>query len=350
MKRTWYRFEEVRAQADQAGVAKVYIYGDIGRYFPDDDAVTARQFVADLNALPASTQAIEVHLNSLGGDVDQGQTIATALNDQKARGRRVTTIVDGIAASAATLPFMSGESRRLADNALLFLHNPHAATIGNAEVHRKTAEDLDVIRGAMLACYRWGVTPEQLADDALIAMLDAETWLEPARAVELGFATEILTGATMAAAAQIEPGRAFAKLTIPPRYQPRVAAFLRPMPSAAAALDVIRACQDARAPELAEGLIAAGATLDQVKAQTLRAKTIRGLCSLGKVDVLADGYIASQMPLEHVRAHLTTITAMLDCVEIDGSLLPDSDAPARPRGVRISPVDVYARRNATTKE
>src|SRR5262245_51437251 len=97
MKREWYR---IKAAAD---VAHLSIFDEIGRSFFNDDAVTARQFIAELEALPESVRTIVVHINSGGGDVFDAVAIANALRQQaQAKNRAVHTVVEGLAASAAS--------------------------------------------------------------------------------------------------------------------------------------------------------------------------------------------------------------------------------------------------------
>jgi hypothetical protein len=82
-------------------------------------------------------------------------------------------------------------------------------------------------------------------------------------------------------------------------------------------------------------------------AAAARAKEIRDLCVMAKLPELADGYIAGGISSDDIRAHLTTITARLDHVEIDASLSPDGSP--KPKS-SLNPQAIYAARNTPSKE
>lgn len=345
--RKWYRFE---AQADGMS-ADLYIYGDIGQSYWDDDCVSAKQFMADLAALPAAVTALAVHVNSLGGDVFEGVAIANALRTWGAvQGRSVTTTVDGIAASVASIVIQAGQVIQIADNGLVMVHNPWGFVIGNAAEMRRVADALDVVRGTLITTYQWH---SSLSEAELIALMDAETWMDADDAIAKGFATEKVEG--LKVAARLDP-RAMQKLAVPAPFRDRVAALVTPEPPApvaASASDVLRLCREGEVLDLAEGLIAAGATLDGARAAVGEAKTARAaaaaraaeitaLCASAKLPELAEGYIAGAMTPASIRAHLTTLTAKLDRIEIDGGLDPSHGSRPKPR---IDPAAVYASRN-----
>lgn len=349
--RKWYRFA---AQADGLAV-DLYIYGDIGASYWDDNAVTAKQFMADLAALPPAVVSLFVHVNSLGGDVFEAVGIANALRTWGAvPGRSVTTTVDGIAASAGSVVIMAGQTIQIADNALVMVHNPWGIVMGNAAEMRRTADALDVVRGTLVTTYQWH---SALSEEELIALMDAETWMDADMAIANGFATEKVAG--LKVAARLDP-RAAAKLTIPAPFQNRVADLLESAPTppvAASAADVLRLCREGEVLNLAEGLIAAGATLDAVQAAIGEAKTARAaeaaraaeitaLCAKAKLPELAEGYIAGAMTSAAIKAHLVTLTAKLDRIEIDGGLDPSHGAKPK---ARIDVAAVYATRNGLAK-
>lgn len=353
--RQWYR---ISAKADQPN-AELHIYGPIGRSFWDDDAVSAKQFIDDLHALPKSTSALTLRINSLGGDVFDGIAIANALRAwlQAETGRTIETVVEGIAASAATLPAMAGTTRRIGDNALFMVHNPWTIEIGNAATMRKTAETLDAIRDGIVATYQWH---SQLSAEELVALLDAETWMSADQAVENGFATEKVEG--LAVAASID-SRAAAKLAIPAQFKARVDALLanaepptRPeQKTAAPPADVLRACREADCLDLAEDFIVKGTALADVQAgiatakeqrqqSAARAQAITAACASAKCPDLAAGYIKGAMSLDDVKAHLVIITAGMDKAEIDAHLNPDDKTrSSSPAAFKVA--DIYAARN-----
>lgn len=362
MTRTWFR---VDAKAEDPTVVDISIIDFIGDWLDDywGFGVTAKAFVEELAKLPDAVKTIRLHVNSPGGDVFAAVNIANALRDQRAsKGRAIAVFIDGLAASSASVVIMAGDTIAIGDNALVMIHNPWTITLGEAADLRKSADSLDKIRETIIATYRW---QSPLSDEVLGELMDAETWMDADEAIANGFATEKVEG--LKAAAALDP-RALAKLSVPEKYRARaealVAAPAPPEPPApeppapASATEVLRLCREGDCLDLAEGLLAANATLDQVLARVsaerqaraaaaARATQIRALCDKVKLPELADGYIAGAMTLDAIRAHLTVLTAKLDRIEIDGSLLPDQGAAVK---TRIDVLAIYAGRNRLTKK
>lgn len=347
--RQWFRFEN---KADNPAVAEIHIIDYIGGWIEDwlernygyDEGVTARKFVEQLAALPESVNAIHVHINSPGGDVQGGVNIANALREQASKGRTVETFVDGIAASIASVIAMAGSKVHMADNALMMIHCPWSWAIGNAAEMRKQADVLDTVEGQIINTYKWHT---DLSDEELSALLLAETWMNADEAIAKGFATDKIEG--LKAAASINP-KALGALKVPDQYKDRVAGFIAkpeqpaPAPQPAAAADILRLCTEAQLDlQFANALISAkvadadlpariAAEKDaRAKAQQ-RAEGITAACKLANVPDLADGYIKGSMSLDAVKAHLVTIKAHLDKVEIDGHLDPNEGAPNHSAG------------------
>jgi ATP-dependent protease ClpP protease subunit len=358
--RNWYRVDA--AAAGKKDVADIYIYDEIGKSFWNDDALTASKFIADLKALPESVKTIRVHVNSPGGNVFEASAIANALRAERTdHGRTVEMRIDGIAASAATIVTSAGNPIRIADNAMMMIHEPSGIGMGPSSSLRKLADALDAIRSAIVAAYRWVSTK---TEDELIAMMAATTWMTAKEAVENGFATEVIKGSEVTAC--FRPDVLAALGEIPVSCRQHVNALIKypaepetpPVPAAAA--DVLRLCREAECLDLAEGLVEAKATLEEARTRIAterqtrtqaqaRATQIRALCGRAKLPELTDGYIQGAMPLEAIRAQLTVLTAKLDRIEIDGSLPADQGARTP---VRIDTAAIYAARNRplTTKE
>lgn len=217
--RPWFR---VLALADPA-VADVEVYDQIARpWFPGEEGVVgAKDFLGRLAQLPDSVRTIRLHVNSPGGEVSEALTIANGLRAQRVeRGRKVEALVEGVAASAATLITSAADRVLMPDNALMMVHNPSAVVMGQAVDLRREAEALDRYRLAMIATYQW-ISPKS-ADD-LGAMLDAETWMTADEAVAAGLAHEVVPGST--ANATWDPT---CLGTIPARVLPLLSAMLPP--------------------------------------------------------------------------------------------------------------------------
>lgn len=173
-------------QPEQGGPVELYIYGDI--LCEEDEptppgSVSSHRLATALEGLNAS--AVTVYINSYGGHTSEGLAIYHALRRLECP---ITTVCDGFACSAASLVFMAGDRRVMQQASLLMIHNAWLPACGNAAQLRKVAEDLDKISAAGRAIYRAAVT---ISDEELDALLDNESWIAPAEAVAMGFATEV---------------------------------------------------------------------------------------------------------------------------------------------------------------
>jgi ATP-dependent protease ClpP protease subunit len=338
--KSWFRFDN--AAGANANVTDIHIIDFIGgwqqdamnRAWGEELGVTARAFVEQLAKIPESVNTLNVYINSPGGDVQAGVNIANALREQSAKGRTVNTIVEGIAASIASVIAMAGTTVQIADNALIMIHNPMTIGIGSAADMRKTADILDAVRKQIVATYQWH---SELSTEEIEALMDAETWMDADQAIANGFATDKIAG--LKAAASITP-EAIAKLTIPEKFKARVDALLEqpakpaPKPAPAAVADVLRVCREANCFEMAEALLADGAPLADVQSRvaaersrrdqaTARSNEITAACAIAKLPQLAAGYIAGGLAVADVQTHLTTIKALIDKGEIDANFNPD---------------------------
>lgn len=345
--RQWF---SVQNAASDPSLSEIHILDDIGgwdedwvaRNFGLDMGVTARGFVEMLAALPDSVNALDVHINSLGGDVQAGVTIANALRQQQSvKNRKVETYVDGIAASIASVIAMAGSKVHIADNALMMVHHPWARAAGNAQELRESADILETMSGQIVATYKWH---SSLTEEQLLAMMSGDsgqgTWMGADEALANGFATDKVEA--FKAVATLERS-ALAKLKVPEKFKARVDALLKPAdqaPTPAAATDVLARVSAAGLDlAFASSLVSAGLTLEQVTARVDTAKAekaqaaarsteIKALCSTAKQDGLVDIFISGGLSVDGVRAALTNVTAQLDKVEIDTGLNPDAGAKA----------------------
>lgn len=127
--------------------AEILIYGDIGESWYGD-TIAAKDFVREVSAL--DVDQLTIRINSYGGSVTDGIAIFNALKRHKAN---VTTVVDGIAASVASLIAMAGDSIEMAENALLMIHAPWGYSSGNSVAMREFADMLDTYADAMATSY-----------------------------------------------------------------------------------------------------------------------------------------------------------------------------------------------------
>lgn len=209
-----------RMLAKAAGTrAEIYLYGAIGESFWSD-GITAVQFKNDLQALGNKVSAIDIRINSEGGDVFDGRTIYNLLAQHKAT---KTVYVDGLAASIASLIAMAGDEIIMGDGAFMMVHNAWGMAVGNGAEMRRTADLLDSVSGTLIDTY---AARTKMSRDDVAALMDAETWMPAADAVANGFADKIIEGAKVAAAAITRP-QAFKNL--PEQLRPNRAAALAAM-------------------------------------------------------------------------------------------------------------------------
>jgi ATP-dependent Clp protease, protease subunit len=219
--RKWYEFRAA-AKSDER---ELLIYDEIGNSYWNDKAVTAEQFMKDLQALPSSVRTIVVRINSPGGSCFDAVAISNALREQRMRlGRTVRVCIDGIAASAATVVACAGSPIQICDNAIYMIHMPWALEIGTADDMRKTAESLDRVRDSIVATYRQ-VSPK--TDSELVEMMKAETWMGPEDAKQHGFVTEIVPAVWSDAQANVRQDLAATWKNAPAKQLQRVAATVR---------------------------------------------------------------------------------------------------------------------------
>ena len=193
--RQWY---EVRGEKKDA--AEVLIYDEIGAGF-FGGGVSAEQFVKDVGALKLGAgDELTVRINSPGGDLFDGNTMYNWL---KSQAFNVSVVVDGVAASAASIVAMAADTLTMPENSFLMIHNPWMFVAGDSGVLRKTADDLDVLREGAVSAYA-AKTSGKLSRGEIKEMLDAETWLGAAEAVEHGFADTVAEPVQAAALMQFD--------------------------------------------------------------------------------------------------------------------------------------------------
>lgn len=175
-------------------MTEILIYGIVGDSWDGLDANTIVPMIS------AGDDDLDVRINSPGGYVMEGLAIYNAIIRERAKGRKVTTHIDGLAASMGSILAMAGEEIVMADNALLMIHNPWDCACGDAIELRRAADRLDQLRDQMVGIYSKATGLEA---DALIPMLDAETWMTATEALALNFITSIAPAEIEAAALDV---------------------------------------------------------------------------------------------------------------------------------------------------
>jgi len=182
LKLPWYHIRNV---ADEGGkddaAAEVFIYDEIGGSF----GVDANEFIQDLQGIKAEN--LTVRINSPGGSVIDSIAIYNALVQHPAN---VTTRVDSMAASAASIVAMAGDNIEMMVGSQLMIHDAMSAEMGNAKELRELAKWLDMQSDNIASIYAARGTKTA---DEWRAMMLAETWMFADEAVELGLADSVYT-------------------------------------------------------------------------------------------------------------------------------------------------------------
>lgn len=170
------------AAGGDSSVATIRMYGPIdswGGYW----GVSAQDMSEVLDGLDSSVATIILRINSGGGEVFEGVSI---LNMLRAHSARVIAVVDGLAASAASVIAVGCDEVVMSPGTQMMIHSPSMFVGGNAEWLRKQAEVLDSIEASIVEIYT-----DKAGEKDWAAMLSEETWMTSAEAVAQGLADRI---------------------------------------------------------------------------------------------------------------------------------------------------------------
>ena len=165
--------------------AELEFYGFISEYSWFEDDITPKLFKAELEKLGG--RPITIRINSGGGEVIAASVIRSAIVDYPGK---VTVMIDGLAASAATIVATAGDVIKMAESAYFMIHDPSTVAWGTIDEIKKVLDMLKVIKSGLLDVYQ---TRTGLPLDKLSKLLSDETWLSAKEAKELGFVDEVVT-------------------------------------------------------------------------------------------------------------------------------------------------------------
>ena len=180
-KRFWEWKNQAGTQEEKERVLE--LYGTIAESSWFDDDVTPKMFHDELFA---GTGPVTIWLNSPGGDCIAASQIYSMLMDYR---DDVTVKIDGIAASAASVIAMAGTKVLMAPTALMMIHNPMTLAYGNHEDMEKAIAMLDEVKESIVNAYE---IKTSLSRAKLSHLMDSETWMNANKAIELGFADDLL--------------------------------------------------------------------------------------------------------------------------------------------------------------
>ena len=149
-----------------------------------DDEVTPKLFRDELTSGEGD---ITVWINSPGGDCIAAAQIYNMLLDYKGN---VTVKIDGIAASAASVIAMAGTKVVMSPVSMMMIHNPMTMACGDTSEMEKAIAMLGEIKNSIVNAYE---LKTGLSRAKISRLMDAETWMDAGKAVELGFADEVLS-------------------------------------------------------------------------------------------------------------------------------------------------------------
>lgn len=161
----------------------LYLDGYIAENSWFDDEITPKQFKAELYATEGD---VIVFLNSPGGDVFAASQIYTMLKEYSGN---VTVKIEGIAASAASVIAMAADEVFMSPVAMMMIHNPATIVFGEVTDLQSGIEMLSEVKESIINAYeqKTGLSRAKISH-----MMDAESWFNAKKAVELGFADKVL--------------------------------------------------------------------------------------------------------------------------------------------------------------
>lgn len=184
MKRKFWNW--VKNEGELEATRTLFLNGEISDETWYGDEVTPQLFKDELNA---DSGDITVWINSPGGDVFAAAQIYNMLRDYKGH---VTVKIDGLAASAASVIAVAGDTVLVSPVAMIMIHNPATLAMGNTKDMEAAIAMLNEVKESILNAY---VDKTGLSRNKLSKMMDDETWFNAKKAVELGFADKVLFAA-----------------------------------------------------------------------------------------------------------------------------------------------------------
>ena len=169
--------------ADESGERVLYFDGEISDETWWGDEITPAMFKSELFSDKGD---ITIWLNSPGGDCIAASQIYAMLMDYP---HNVTVKIDGIAASAASVIAMAGTKVLMAPTALMMVHNPLTIAIGDTDEMQKAILMLDEVKESIINAYQVKTNQSRAK---ISHWMDAETWMNANKAIELGFADGVL--------------------------------------------------------------------------------------------------------------------------------------------------------------
>lgn len=313
MARSWYQITNLSDSEVQ-----VSIHDEIGYW-----GISAQEFMRDWAAIPQNAE-ITLSINSPGGEVFDGLAIYHTIARDSAR---VTARIEGWAASAASFIAMAAGKIVMPENAWLMIHNPATGAWGESSDLRSAADLLEKLEQTLVSVYnkRTGLDADEITQ-----MLNSETWMNGADALEKGFVDEVEDAVSMVACAS-KPA-ADRLRSISANIPESVRASLEEKPpedlpgnegdqgdetagdeqlptDEFSAAEIVAACEAAGFPALSLDLVQASSDQVTVNQRLADAKSITAICAAGNQPEAAEKLIAAGIPVNEAAAKLIQFRA-----------------------------------------
>lgn len=168
---------------EETSETELYFEGPISSSTWYGDELTPALFKDELNKHPGN---LTVWISSPGGDVFAASQIYTMLKNHKGR---ITVKIDSLAASAASVVAMAGDTTWISPTGMLMIHNPATIAMGNKAEMEKAITLLDEVKESIINAYE---EKTHLSRSKIAKMMDEETWMNAKKAKQLGFVDGIL--------------------------------------------------------------------------------------------------------------------------------------------------------------
>jgi len=316
---------------------------EIKLYGPIDSMWNSAEEI--IGGIPADAKEITMRIHSPGGSVGEGLAIYNALKDHPAK---VTTIVDGYAASTASFVMLAGDVRQVHRNSIIFVHNPWTVAQGDASDLRTTADGLDVHGAAIQDIYE---TETGMSAEDAKSMMEDTLYFRGVDAKDNGFATEIIDDvvAENKIAAMLDfdgfvaqtKEAEMSKQKLRKEIEADLVAKDEELVQSRADLDALKIASDENVVEIeakhVEDIAAKDVELEAVKAESVELKSSVEALEANLVEITASletmgvEFEASKVEADEAKAELVKAQETLKNPAVKDAQLADVDADGAPQ-------------------
>lgn len=184
------KYWNIAVKEDNSDVADLYLYNIIDDFAYEGYTDSAESILKDINDL-GNIKTLNVFINSPGGSVFEGISIKNMLERQKLRGCFINVVIDGLAASIASIIAMAGDKITMPENALMMIHRASCGCMGNADDFAKQIEVLNKIDLVLTNTYVTRSNGLLTEEDVTNMFNSGDTWLTAQEAKDFGLCDEI---------------------------------------------------------------------------------------------------------------------------------------------------------------